>query len=397
MNQNSKRSIISSAVIALLIMCAAFTTANAQSMTGDKFGKGLRMMAADSSFAVKFSARMQNRYEGTYVEEGDPSYVEKMFLRRARFKFDGFAFSPKLVYKIEYDAVNAEILDAVVKWNFVGNWNLWVGQTKLPGNRERVISSQKLQFVDRSELNSKFTIDRDKGIQLRTHYNMGAMLVRHMGSISVGEGKNFSGTSKGRDYTYRLEMLPFGKFNGKGDYFGADLKREEDPKLALGFTYDYNDNSVKERGQKGAFLSESRDLKTIFADMMFKYRGLSLMVEYANRVVSNDSVMIYEREDDGSFAIDDKGDRVVEGGFYTGSSLNASAGYLFLNNWELAGRYTEVRPESLTGNADIIDYTLGLSKYIVGHNLKVQGDLTLRNEGGEEDKVIFRLQLEVAL
>jgi phosphate-selective porin OprO and OprP len=34
------------------------------------------------------------------------------------------------------------VLDAVAKWNFAENFSLWFGQAKLPGNRERVISSQ---------------------------------------------------------------------------------------------------------------------------------------------------------------------------------------------------------------------------------------------------------------
>ncbi len=380
MNQNSNRS-MSKMIFALLFICASVVTVNAQTKTGDKFGKGLRMIAADSSFAVKFSARIQNRYVGTYVEDADPAYVEEFFLRRARFKLDGFAFSPRLVYKIEYDAVNAEVLDAVVKWNFAGNFNLWFGQTKLPGNRERVISSQKLQFVDRSLLNSKFTIDRDKGIQLRHHVSVGEMLVRNMVSVSLGEGKNYTGESEGRDYTYRIELLPLGKFTSKGDYFGADLKRESEPKLALGLTFDYNDNAVRSRGQKGDFMSESRDLKTVFADMMFKCHGFSWMFEYANKQVDEETPYVF---------VDGKS-------FYTGTSINNSLGFLFKNNWEVAGRYTEVRPESETGNNDLTEYTLGVSKYIVGHSLKVQSDFTLKEEMGKEDAFIFRLQVEMAL
>ena len=60
------------------------------------------------------------------------------------------------------------MLDAVVKYAFSKNQQIWFGQTKLPGNRERVISSMALQFVDRSNVNSKFNIDRDFGVQLQT-------------------------------------------------------------------------------------------------------------------------------------------------------------------------------------------------------------------------------------
>ena len=64
------------------------------------------------------------------------------------------------------------ILDAVIKWEFAKNTTLWFGQTKLPGNRERLVSSQKLQFVDRSLLNSKYNLDRDIGIQLHHKWKL---------------------------------------------------------------------------------------------------------------------------------------------------------------------------------------------------------------------------------
>src|SRR5690606_40131417 len=100
--------------------------------------------------------------------------------------FEGFAFDPSLEYKIELAFSNRDIargipqtnnagnilLEALVKWNFHRNLELWAGQTKLPGNRERVISSQNLQFVDRSILNSYFTLARDIGIQLRNKFNI---------------------------------------------------------------------------------------------------------------------------------------------------------------------------------------------------------------------------------
>src|SRR5690606_20106056 len=106
---------------------------------------------------------------------------QSFLIRRARLKFDGFAYSPKLRYKIELGLSNQDIAgaseftgdapriiyDAVIMWRFYQNFELWAGQTKLPGNRERVISSANLQLIDRSLLNSTFNIDRDIGFQLR--------------------------------------------------------------------------------------------------------------------------------------------------------------------------------------------------------------------------------------
>ncbi len=384
LRQSLLKGLIISLPVVFFVMSFFAINANAQSVTNNVFGKGISIVAKDSSFYMKFDTRIQNRYDGTYVESGEQPYTDKFYLRRARIKFNGFVLDPKLVYKMEFDVVNGDVLDAVIKWNFAGNFHLWFGQTKLPGNRERVISSQKLQFVDRSLLNSKFNIDRDKGIQLRHNFKIGNMIVREVAAVSIGEGKNYKKPSKGHDYTGRLELLPFGKFKSKGDYFSSDLKREETPKLAMGVTYDYNNKAVRSGGQLGNMLSESRNLSTVFADMMFKYQGWSLMAEYANKTIPDASPAIFDTAG------------VFMASFYTGSAVNAQLGYLFHNNWELAGRYTVITPEKATLNNKLEQYTFGISRYIVGHSLKVQSDFSLLRENSKADKLLYRLQVEMS-
>jgi len=375
-----------------LIICCAMTTiltSNAQTISKNSFGKGLKIIAADSSFYMKASLRLQNRYDGVLL---DNEYTDQMFLRRARLKFDGFVYSPKVKFKLEADIVSGEIKDAVVKWNFYKGFELWAGQTKLPGNRERVISSQKLQFVDRSQLNSAFTLDRDKGIQIRHKFKVGKMIVREALAISQGEGPNernkkfeSSPDLNGKQYTFRMEFLPFGKFASKGDYFGSDLKREPKPKLSIGGTFDFNNNAIRTRGNTKDFLTKSKDIRSYFVDMMFKYKGISFMGEYAKREVNNNIVTPF-RDSDKSSA------------FYTGNAINLNLGYLLKNNWEVAVRYTQVNPDKITDKTELKEYTLGVSKYIVGHSLKIQSDLTRRTELNalNDELYIFRLQVEVS-
>ncbi|MGB5462082.1 MAG: porin, partial [Aureibaculum sp.] len=156
-----------------------FITMSAQETNAPQFGKGLfNLVGKDSTYTMKIAARMQFLAVANF-EEGE-SGESNFLVRRARLKFDGYAFSPKLKYKMELGLSNRDIsgaseftsnapryiLDAVIKYNFAKNFELWFGQTKLPGNIERVISSGNLQQVDRSLLNSRFNIDRDMGIQL---------------------------------------------------------------------------------------------------------------------------------------------------------------------------------------------------------------------------------------
>ena len=367
--------------LSFLFICVLFSS-YAQDITNNPFGKGLiNVISKDSSWSTKVAFRFQSRYDG-YYDFADSSYSDRAYVRRARIKGDGHILTQRIKYKFEYDVANGFVLDAVLKWNFAGNWTVWFGQTKLPGNIERVFSSQKLQLVDRSLLNSKFTLDRDAGAQLRHHFKLGKnFLVREIFSVSQGEGLNQLGSSSGSDYTGRIELLPFGKFTNKGDFFSSDLKREETPKLMLSFTYDYNEKALRERGQKGDYIQNTddiRSLQTFFADAHFKYRGLSFFGEYAYRTTVDGFEYVVPSVDT----------------YYTGSSINLQLGYLLKNNWELAGRFTQVTPEVITGNNNINQYTLGFSRYVVGHNLKVQGDFSLTQETTKEPVIMFRLQTE---
>lgn len=393
--------------LALFFTLVSIVHSHAQETTETKFGKGLiNLVAKDSSWSVKFAPRIQFRASSTWDHNGT-SYdkpEQNFLIRRARLKFEGFAYSPKLTYKIELGFSNRDvaganafnrntprnILDAVLKWNFYKNFELWAGQTKLPGNVERVVSSANLQLIDRSLLNSRFNIDRDVGIQLR-HYNKlsETFIIREKIAVSQGEGRNVTeGNLGGHQYTGRIELLPFGNFEGKGeDYIQSDLKRQATPKLMLGATYDYNNNAVKTRSNLGAYMEtdtgfHETDIYTLFIDAMFKYKGFSFMGEYANRD-AKDPVAL---NSDGTST----GDVVEEG-----SAVNLQAGYLFQNNYEIAARFTTLDFNALTMKDARNQYTIGVSKYIVGHKLKVQSDFSYTTLANNTDGLAFRMGFEL--
>ena len=391
-----------------LILTLLFTTTLfSQKISDTRFGKGMiNFIVKDSSFSVKFAPRFQTRYQSQWEYDGEdyllPEY--NFLVRRARLKFDGFAFSPKLKYKVELGLSNRDqsgaskytsnapryILDAVLKWNFSGNFVLWFGQTKLPGNRERVISSGDLQMVDRSLLNSRFNIDRDMGFQLRHHFNLtDKFIVKEMFSVSQGEGRNVTtGNLGGHQYTSRIELLPFGKFASKGDYRGSDLKFEPAPKLALGFTYDFNNDAVKNRSNQGSYMTNdtgfySTNISTVFVDAMYKHKGFSVMAEYAYR----DAEDAFAKNSDGTLT----GDEVQ-----VGNALNLQTGYLLSKTLEISGRYTNIDWDSdITGKGAENQYTLGLSKYIVGHKLKVQTDVSYLDLATKTNQFMYRLQVDI--
>ena len=386
------------------ILCVIFSSfLKAQEVSDTKFGKGMRnFIAKDSSFSVKFAPRIQSRYQGQWDYDGE-EYDEanlNFIVRRARLKFGGFAFTPKLKYKMELGLSNRDIsgasiynrntpryiLDAVIMWNFHENFELWAGQTKLPGNIERVVSSANLQLIDRSLLNSKFNIDRDMGVQLRHKTKWGGnFITREKFSISQGEGRNITvGNLGGLQYTSRLELLPFGEFSSKGDYSQGDLKREKSIKAMFGFTYDINNNAVKNRSNMGSYMTQSNgglfetDISTVFIDGVIKYNGFALTGEYASRNADT----IEALEADGRT----KTGAVVG----AGSAINFQGSYLLKNNLEMTLRYTNVDFKEVTRLSDLQQITYGISKYVVGHSLKIQADLTFSQSDATRDYVLFR-------
>ena len=63
--------------------------------------------------------------------------------------------------------------------------------------------------------------------------------------------------------------------------------------------------------------------------------------------------------------------------------------------WEISGRYSMVNPDNLAQYHDAEDYTLGISKYVVGNSLKIQADITLRKEFSKKDAIIASLLMEL--
>jgi hypothetical protein len=397
----------------ITISMVVFMSVNSQKTNAPKFGKGLfNLVGKDSTWTMKVGMRFQTLATfGWDAENGLSNPTSNMLIRRSRLKFDGWAFSPKLKYKLELGLSNRDesggsyfthnaprhILDAVLKWNFSGNWVVWFGQTKLPGNRERVISSGDLQMVDRSLLNSRFTIDRDIGIQLRHKFKLSDnFLVKQIYSIAQGEGRNITrGNLGGHQYTARIELFPFGDFSGKGDYKGSDLKFEENPKLSLAFNYDFNNNASKTRSNQGSYMFingtsvgssaefYTTNISTLFIDAMYKHKGFSLMAEYASR----DAADPFAKNSDGSLT----GDEVQ-----VGNGLNLQTGYLLSKTVELSARYTNISfDKNITGKGAENQYTLGLSKYIVGHKLKVQTDVSYTDIGFKTNQLLYRFQVDI--
>lgn len=357
------------------------------------FGKGIGITTPDSLYQVQMRFRMQNRFEGDLTNDNQVRYSTE--IRRLRLRFDGYVIDPKFAYTLQLSfspgdvggsSVNI-IRDAMVYYRPDKYWSLGFGQTKLPGNRQRVNSSGALQLTDRSITNAMFNIDRDFGF-FAAYQNAQSFGYNIKTAITSGEGRNFTGEDKGLAFTGRIELFPLGRFQKGGEFFEGDLKREETPKLYIGSTYHFNNKATKAQGQRGDKLLEERDLHSFFTDVALKYNGWALMGSYMQRTTSNPITS------DGV-----NPDVYVQAGY----GFDTQASYVFTNQWEISGRYSYLTPQSelRTFVPKQNELALGVTKYIWEHTFKVQIEVARSEKipfvGASTNDWYVRFQVEIGI
>ncbi len=367
-------------VLLLMSMSNLFSQTEVDERAMISFHKGLGFNAPDSTFGVNIRLRMQNRLGFTFDENLQTEEVEAR-VSRLRLRFDGYILSEKLRYYLQLSFSRGDqdwdnthipnvVRDAMVYYHFNPKFYIGFGQGKLPGNRERIISSGQQQFYDRSNVNANFTLDRDFGIFAYYSDKFGGLNYNLKGAVSTGDGRNQLKSDNGLMYTGRIEIMPLGRFRKDGDFSEGDLEFETTPKISLAAGYSFNQKAMRTRGTIGTELYENRDLTGFFADAVLKYRGWALSSEYISRAVK-ESAFTYTPSDSTQMAY-----------VMSGHGLNTQLSYCFPNYWEVAARYSFVEPDieiRPIANRDSY-YLIGVNKYIRKHLTKLQGSIGYRNQ-----------------
>ena len=352
-----------------------------QNMPFIEVGKGVSFVPKNKLFKLTLRFRMQNQLAMQFDDDFSLQETQAQ-VKRLRLRLDGYLYSPKLIYSIQlgftpYDTKvlpngnNNFLRDAMICYKPSEEWNIGFGQTKIKANRARLNSSSALQFVDRSIVNSEFNPDRDFGFfgeyykRLFADFNMAAKA-----SVTLGEGRNWTTSkSKGFAYTGRLEIFPLGRFKSLGEVAEGDFQREQTVKFMLAGAFSYNNRANRLQGQNGIVMPGGvmRDLKQYYLDFILKYRGFAFYTDFMGSICNNPL-----------FA--SNSDLFV----YTGKGVNIQTSYIFKKNWEIAIRNSVLLPseevQPLAGYKYYNQSTVALTKYLIGHNLKVQADASYNHK-----------------
>lgn len=351
------------------------------------YKSGLGFATPDSSYSINIRFRMQNRFlMNTKDEEHLETGSWEARVRRCRLSFAGHVVNPKWNYYLQLSFSRGDmdwsdadgstqntspnvVRDAMIFYKPIKNLQFALGQGKLPGNRQRVISSGAQQFYDRSIVNANFTTDRDFGffVNYTAHLGKTFTVLTKLAATS-GEGRNSVSSNTGLAYTGRIELLPFGQFTDGGDYYEGDLAREPKPKLSIAGGYHFNDLAVRTAGQLGKDLLATRSFNVYMADFLFKYKGIALSSEYIRRDTDGSPIVA---------GTDAKSRTIV-----TGDGVNTQLSYCFKNMFEIALRHSLVSPHNdlLAKVRENEQYGIGVSKYLNKHKVKVQGNIFYNRE-----------------
>ncbi|HRH38547.1 MAG TPA: porin [Flavobacteriales bacterium] len=353
-----------------------------------QYSKGITIQH-DSLFQMQVRFRMQERLGFTTMSGVDWSTkTADMRVRRCRLRLEGFVLDKRLRYlfhlgfskadlDLEATTTTQVIRDAIVYYRPSGDLQIGLGQTKLPGNRQRVISSGDQQFPDLSITNAAFNLDRDFGFFFTDTVRLGSQQLQVKGAWTTGDGRGASPGTGGFAYTGRFDWLPLGAFTNGGDYYEGDLAMEPKPKVSIGGVYSWNDRAARTGGQLGNDLYSARSMSTAIVDLLVKYRGWALSAEGFQRQCSDP--ITHDLLNNTRFVL-------------TGQGFNGQLSKYFKSKYEIAGRYSLVLPSDQVSALSVRteETLLGATRYINKHRVKLQtyigyrwtlGDMALDHPG----------------
>ncbi len=372
-----------------------------------KPGKGLTATSSDGDFSINIGLRNQFRVtiEQEHPEGEEPDATLGFQVRRSRFAIKGNAFDKETKYELQLDLAprgvstgatgprTSPLLDAYVKFEQLSDLSLRVGQYKVPFLREQIMSDGKLELVDRSIVNSQFTVDRDIGLDVYSKQLFGLEQLHYNLGVYTGEGRNsFQQQSFGLLYVARVEVLPLGDFD---DLSEGDFERSA-PKVSIGAAYGYHSRAQNNLGVRGSAWADggTGNYKLATADVMFKAMGLTFLGAVAWR----DGTRAKGTEID-----PDTGNPYVDAEpASNGWGFTTQLGYLIpTTSFDVAARYSQVRKKNDdSGLADENEVGFGAGYFFAQHLLKLQADafrIWEESAGFDHGRDEVRVQLQMSL
>lgn len=363
------------------------------------YDNGAVMGSSDGNWLLRTNILIQQRFVYRLQDDdgnaGNGTVDENRWgfeTTRAKFMLSGHIVNPDWFYRIDADLGSNNRgpignQNAYIGYNYGDGWKVIMGQMKAPLLREELVEASHQLAVERSDVNYAFTGGYVDGIALMNEGDQFRF------TVAVTDGARTGGTAATAGdtefaFTGRVEYLVQGNWGQFEDFtspqgseqglmIGAAIHAQKTESGLAGF----NDNEL-----------------TIFTvDVSWEGDGFNAFFAFILSDFDNNTAAA----DPDATAI------VVQGGYYLDES------------WELFGRY-EFADWDATGVEDLGIFTIGVNKYIAGHNAKWTTDLSFGtdtvdvaggvgglsglpsgftgigvDDGTEDGQVVLRTQLQI--
>lgn len=325
---------------------------------------------------------------GYWEDVRNAQYEYGFNIDRALVSLEGSFLNGKLGFFLQADFADSyPLLDAWVSYAPAKQLKISAGQKQtFTGTRQMMFLDQGLAFGNRSlPERTFFGTGRELGLFVESRLKWGGVGFDLGVAVTSGDGRNSFGTSStdpdngGLKYGGRASIYPFGFFTAGNESLFEDFAREQRPRLALGIAFSYNNGASDPVGEgHGSFtlydadgLAAYPDYRKLSADLFFKWRGFSLLVEYENASATHLDGLYTSTAQAAALR-----PRQIAGYLALGDGVNVQAGYLFRSLWAVDLSYGKVKPEwpetesSIVRDADCL--TAGIAKYFRNNTFKIQ-------------------------
>lgn len=362
--------------------------------------RGIAFRTPDKLFELAIGFNLQARFTSFDFDQVPGAVLDADEFRIRRFKlyFTGYAFDPKLTYRVQlaFENVNNTRLlldDAWINYKLMDEISAQMGQSKTPYSRDELYNDGVIQFQERALAVDTFKPGRDTGAGILGSLWKGQLT--YMAGVFSGDGQN---TLRASDHVMpmvRLVANPLGQM-GTGE---SDLEGRK--ALALSFGVDGFTNTLRKTtdvlfetnthsyasatgwlGRNIGLFTTGEDIfvESASADVQFKWMGLSAQAEYFFGHAEGDT----------------SGVRLRANGWY------GQAGYFVLpGKVDLAVRYSVVDYNQGAPHDETSIVTAATDLYIKRNNVKLQFDYSRthrqRASGEPANDQLFRFQVQLML
>ena len=362
------------------------TSAKSAPAVNAGYHKGFFIRGAQKPFELHLGARIQGRFALEAPADGPTEHA--FSLPRVRMVLSGHAFTKALTFKFETDFSKGFVVlkDFIANYTLLPSWlQLRVGQWKRPFSRQQIISSSKLELIERAITDGFFGAGRDIGIALHNGYEKSPTFEYALGI--------FNGVDK-PDKPWFAGSVAVDPTTGKGTVSGGHFTNVPDkthPAIVLRLGYNYGGiDGYTEADRKGGklrfalggsalvdFDGDNDDRSSIRAELDYALKAYGFS--------ATGGIYLATRQDGTAF-----GDQA-----YRGIGAHLQAGYCIGRYLQPVLRYGILVPDGPDNNRQ--ELMAGLNTYFFEHNFKWQldgGALINEVPGGKQTDYLVRTQLQ---